>query len=737
MRLGLNVVLTVLLGLAFTSAAFADLEGARKYVDEATERVKGGDFDAAKTKLELAEAELEGVAADAAAPVKQQIEALKKQITAAAGAEDKQRLVREIESAMKNMDNLMENQSFSRADEIAAGLETDIKNNKDLLGEEGEAMLKKLATVRKVAGRKMLDDTIDRAEARVKSLEEDWPEKKKDMADDNDIQLQNSARSAYQSIESTRSYLKGLPQDNEKVKAMNDRINKIESELTAIVGAGEVTEYARRMKDYWTTYKEYFEGWEKESDTPPTFAEFMSKSGGDMSLLNIPKTAGLIEYTYRFNKQYAEDQQFKDMQSRPEIKPILDEVKANFEKARARALKFATAVVEDMEKQPVTPDVVGAASRLGGGGSRGTLHQVLGDDAPELAALVARTNEVSKKFEAGQKAADEALNKTYKDLIAASEKAWPDMKAKFSTESGFDPNKHTEWKGKLVEITTDNLMGWRFKPGDFPFATTLNGIPLACRMEPDVAKAWDEVSKKVKHTVGNHDEDGKWNIIARVEGTTGQMMAKKTSEGTVRVGNEDVRVTEDYAEAVTAPILTIVAARCGPLAVATGAGVVTETGKVETPTGSSSGTSSSGALASTGSTLVAWMWRFFLLIVGLAAAAAALMKANFAPLANVPQAGQVQSKVGGENLALAGLVCALAGFMFLMRGFVLYGMFTNLAIIAAGLYAGMDWLVARNIVKPELAAKLKPFGVPIGLVCAALVIVSVLLSLIGLNLVVV
>lgn len=736
MRLGLNLVLTVLLGLAFTSSAFADLEGARKYVDEATERVKGGDFDAAKTKLELAEAELEGVAADAAAPVKTQIEALKKQITAAAGAEDKQRLVREIESAMKNMDNLMEGQSFSRADEIAAGLETDIKNNKELLGEEGEAMLKKLATVRKVAGRKMLDDTIDRAEARVKSLEEDWPEKKKDMADDNDIQLQNSARSAYQSIESTRSYLKGLPEDNEKVKAMNDRINKIESELTAITAAGEVTEYARRMKDYWTTYKEYFDGWEKESDTPPTFAEFMSKSGGDMSLLNIPKTAGLIEYTYRFNKQYAEDQQFKDMQSRPEIKPILDEVQANFEKARARALKFATAVVEDMEKQPVTPDVVGAASRLGGGGSRGTLHQVLGDDAPELAALVARTNEVSKKFEAGQKAADEALTKTYKDLIAASEKAWPDMKAKYSLTTGFDPNKHTDFTGKYIEITTDNLMGGRFE-GDFPFATTLNGMPIACRMENDVAKAWDEVSKKVKHTVGNHDEDGRWNIICRVEGTTGQMTQKTTVEGSVRVGNENLQTRGEKAETVTAPIVTIIAARCGPLAVATGAGVVTETGKVETPTGSSSGTSSSGALASTGSTLVAWMWRLFLLIVGLAAAAAALMKANFAPLANVPQAGEMQSKVGSENLALAGLVCALVGFIFLLRGFILYGMFTHLAIIAAGLYAGMDWLVARNIVKPELAAKLKPFGVPIGLVCAALVIVSVLLSLIGLNLVVV
>jgi hypothetical protein len=64
-------------------------------------------------------------------------------------------------------------------------------------------------------------------------------------------------------------------------------------------------------------------------------------------------------------------------------------------------------------------------------------------------------------------------------------------------------------------------------------------------------------------------------------------------------------------------------------------------------------------------------------------------------------------------------------------------MFTNLAIIAAGLYAASDWLVSRGIIKPDLAAKIKPFGVPIGLTCAALSILSLLLFFIGTSLVVV
>ena len=34
------------------------------------------------------------------------------------------------------------------------------------------------------------------------------------------------------------------------------------------------------------------------------------------------------------------------------------------------------------------------------------------------------------------------------------------MAAKYSPESGFDPDKYQDWKGKTIKITTDNLMGY-------------------------------------------------------------------------------------------------------------------------------------------------------------------------------------------------------------------------------------------------------------------------------------
>jgi hypothetical protein len=129
-----------------------------------------------------------------------------------------------------------------------------------------------------------------------------------------------------------------------------------------------------------------------------------------------------------------------------------------------------------------------------------------------------------------------------------------------------------------------------------------------------------------------------------------------------------------------------------------------------------------------------WSWRLLIVLTGLAAAAAALIKAGYAPIAASPRQAVTQTQPGGKNVALIGLACAALGVVFLLRGYVFYGLLTNLAIIAAGLYVTLDWLVARNIVTPELAAKSRPMGVPIGLACAALAIISLLCALLGIPL---
>ena len=48
----------------------------------------------------------------------------------------------------------------------------------------------------------------------------------------------------------------------------------------------------------------------------------------------------------------------------------------------------------------------------------------------------------------------------------------------------------------------------------------------------------------------------------------------------------------------------------------------------------------------------------------------------------------------------------------------------TLAIVAAGGYAALDILASVKIIKPDLQAKIRPFGTIIGLACVALVVVG-------------
>jgi hypothetical protein len=174
---------------------------------------------------------------------------------------------------------------------------------------------------------------------------------------------------------------------------------------------------------------------------------------------------------------------------------------------------------------------------------------------------------------------DAAKDAYYKKMTAAASAKWEELAKDFKVEEGFDANDPAAFKGKLIQVETDNLMGYRFKPGDFAFATTLDGNPVAGKYDPTVAKAIKAVQAKLGRDLGDSDDDGKWTIIARVEGTKGKLTKKVKVEADV----DGAKVSGEKAETVDAPIITIVAAHCGPLAVAKDKGMVKDDGTIGKP----------------------------------------------------------------------------------------------------------------------------------------------------------
>ena len=123
-----------------------------------------------------------------------------------------------------------------------------------------------------------------------------------------------------------------------------------------------------------------------------------------------------------------------------------------------------------------------------------------------------------------------------------------------------------------------------------------------------------------------------------------------------------------------------------------------------------------------------FVWRFLILLVGLTAAGAALLKAQFAPLVSVPQIGAMRATLDDHKLALIGIGCALVGVLWLLKSFIYRDFLVTAAITAAGLLAALDLLVAKGIIKEDLAVKLRPNTKLVGLACAALVVIHLIIG---------
>ncbi len=716
----LSVASALTASLFISSAAFADAAAAAKYVEDAKTEIEQHRYDAAKAKLELADTELEGVAAADKAPVAASIEAAKKQMADASLADNKIKYTRELERVMTDAEGAVGNLATwmgaeNRANELFSNADA-----KAALGDDLTAAQKKFATFKKLNDRKAGAAIAEQTESSVKEFEAFWADAKakiikSETPGDKDTAITDTDRK----LEDIRKTVAALPQDADSTKAFKARVDKIGAEYTQLALADKVKEKATRLKDEFDSYKDEFAGWEQET-AGPTFEEYRQTSGETMHALKAPKTEKFVSRSDYWLDNRKEDEDFKKLQSAPEIKAIYDKVIADRNTALAKMEKFADALLADMEKQTLDQNKVDKIKTF----EDGLKNNIQGSS--KLDAYTKRAHALVDKFENQGKAGEAAAAAYYKTMTEKAAAAWPDMKAKFTVTEGFDPNKPGDLKGKYIRITSRNRMGWDYNTGDFQYATTLNGTPIAGKYDPTVAAAVKEVESKMGRALGDSDDDGDWEVIALVEGSTGKLSKRVNVEGKISdTHGNTATVTGERAEVVDAPIVTIVAAHCGPLAVAAGAGSVKENGAVSAPAASTG--ASGGSLAAVGGTaggsgaISSLLWLFGI-AVGLIAGTLALAKAGFAPL--VTTAGTIQQKIGQQNMEYIGAACAVWGVIGLLRGYIIFGLVVNAAIIASGLYASMDMLESKGILKPAMAAKLRPLGVPIGLGTIVVVLIT-------------
>ncbi|MGC4032756.1 MAG: hypothetical protein QM754_13695 [Tepidisphaeraceae bacterium] len=543
---------------------FADEKAAKEYVEQAAQAIESNDNDTAKSKLELAEAELEGVTGGGKAPIAGRIEELKAKINRATLSADKAKYKRQLDRVMKDAEDSIGNLVTWSGAESAANELFANEDAKAALGDELVAAQKKFATFKKLNTKKAEVQLSEQAEANVKELESAWAEKKPAILQAESPNAKDGAiEDMDRAITSARRSLSQFGPKSDAKLAFEKRIDKVAAEYTKIALADKVKEKAEALTRAWDSYKDDFAGWEAEGEAL-TLAKYASEQNDKTSALNCPKSRELISRANQWLDNRKDDEEFQKLQSAPEIKAIYDKILGDRTKAWAKIEKNAKAILAEAEaKKPLDQNTLDAVSRF----TDSLKNNLEGSEA--VAVLTARAEKLTKGAADAAAAKDAGTAAFYKEATAKAAADWPGLKEGYTVVDDFDPNRAGDFKGKLIRIETDNLMGYRFKTGDFPFATTLNGVPVAAKYDPAVAVAIKAVEDKLGRSLGDSDDDGKWEIIARVTGQTGKLTKRVQVEGEIKdTAGNTATVTGERAETVDAPIITIVAAHVGPLAVA-------------------------------------------------------------------------------------------------------------------------------------------------------------------------
>jgi len=556
------------------SMARADAQAAQGYLKEAQDLIERHELEDAASKLELAEAELDDATPAEQAPLKAAIDEAKQKIVQATAAADKPKYQRKLNNAMSEAEQSIGNLATWRGAEDRVNEVLNDEAAKAALGPELEAAAKKFATFKRLNARKASVQIDAQVDQNLKDAEARWADSKAKLTDPNTSSYAKDSEieDANRNIQEARKQLDTLDKEDARLKEFTARVDKIAAEFTQIALAGRVKEVADTLHRKVDNYKDDWDGYEKET-AGPTWEQYRGQTGEKMSAFLAPRTREFITRMDELLKNLANDEDYKSVQSDPGIKSIVDDVKAKRDAAYAKMVKFVGAVVDGALKSQAKEN--SAVDRL-----KDDVRVAIGETSPEAAAFKTSLDQKLAGNTAATTGAEDAKAKLIVMLQGRATLAWPKLKEGISATTDYDMSRPDKFKGKNISFTSDNLMGYRFKPGgDFYFATTLSGIPVAGRIDPMLMKQITATETAIGRSLGDDDSDGRWEIIATVTDRKAKLMARRVVEGTAKVANSvDVNVKAEYAEPVDAIVIDIIAAKMGPFAGAKDRAVLKEDG---------------------------------------------------------------------------------------------------------------------------------------------------------------
>lgn len=709
------------------AARAGDVESAKQRIESAKDDLKGQNWNSFERDLKEATEFLDGVPDADRKPIEAQMEALKKQaepqIKTWKSKNIVDRVTRDIESAAGDVVPVPD-RALTALKEITARLNSD-----DAKKYVDPAVLKQLQT--RVDGN--MQSAVKNVKKRVLgNIENVLPDLEKKVAanpfkDQPPEQFYNITRDLNGEVSHVRRFLQELPsQDDPDVKAVVARVTKVEKQIETLGGGAEKDQKIADVGKSWKNTQEYFAGWDKET-TGPTWDAYTKTGSTEMSALLMPKTMEAITRV----RYWLDEEQIKKTQEEykddPTLKATMAEATKTLDTAAGKVSAAFNKLLDEADKLPTPRKDELAFNKPG----------YMADDAKRWFegtkykdANVARATKLQEKWKGAVEGAEQAADATFKQLVQQASAAWPGIEAATKAEEGFNPAELDKWKGKLIKLKgVDNRSGWDFD-AEYAFAMKIRGQAVAGYFAPNVKAALDDVYNRTKKGVG----DSSWDVIAIVEGP-GKIQERTSAD--VRDGASTIGRIEGHRP-VDCTVIRIVGLHAGPVAVAPGPGAVgagaAGTGSAGAGASGTTGTEAAAGAASGFVVFLGWVWRIISVLILLAAAGAAFIKARPASVAQAASVAPGASATlnaapfSGDALGIVGIVFAVFGVLKLLAGCVIGDLLPSLALIAAGLYVASDFLRVKGILKDPQYNQLKPLGIPIAGATAVIALLHLVLG---------
>jgi hypothetical protein len=702
MKRSTHLIALFVLFSCFTSAATVwagDANAAKRSVNAAKSNLESRYFDQAEIQLEHATRFCDGLDDAVKAPILKEVEELRKQVAAG-------RVKRKQEEIISMLDRYIGTAKGQIDEERGLGDRYD----QDL--DRAEKALKKEGPQLDEADRKRLEAELEtiKKQATTVGLINKLTEISRTFDRADRSRGSGDYSGAEESLKEIETIIKQFPADDARIKPVVDRVATTRAEMaTAQADAAQqrrTEKVAPALQSWAKTLKDNAAA---DAETAPSIEKFRTDSTvGNATIRRIRD----IDSWFSWNKEV-----IKEYESDAELKTAVEQARKLRADDAEKLCRLLTGIMEALDKMPVAErdGQYDAAHQIVTAGN--SLEESMAG-APSRDKMLAAAKTYSAKWIAERDADKKAAEQRWAKLTQQAEQTWAGWEKQFPS-GDFDAldcvRNINSYKGKTIVLKgLRNRAGWDFNAGGYDVIVPVNGTPVAMKFNPEIVKAGQELAKTIPNAFGTYDIHA---LAAVVKGTC-RVERIEYSQITKQ------HYTIGFAEA---PLLEIVAYSAGPMAARVG-----HKAGVSDSDGGTSGVAAAGVLGGTASAssvgLLGWTWRLFSVMLCVAAGLACLTRAKVVLAPQMVQLAQVEAKVGKENLDYIGIGLACCGLLWLLVGLVYRDLLPAAALFAAGVFIALDFLLVKGILKEPHVSKLRPRGAMVGLACAGLGVLHLILG---------